>query len=160
MLRLFYGGIRCISPSPVCPPPPSPPSVVGSPTSHPASFLAAAPSVYVPPDRGASHRYPNEQGHYPYLRPVKAARYATISSVRVVPSGCAKFVLKFLVTVSSTPQGRLMMATMTSSMVKAASGMMYHLTAFHHCRPVTSWKLTTFGSWRQSASRVKCSASR
>ena len=83
--------------------------------------------------------------------------YATsttaIYSTHMVTSGSAKYALNYLATRSSSPQGHLLMAVMTSYRVEASLGAIS--TAYHLCCPVSIWNLETFGPWRQSASKAK-----
>ena len=85
-------------------------------------------------------------------------RAVAISFSCTFPSGAAKLALQSTATSSVTPQGRCLMAEMTTSMVEASSGAKYNSTIYHLYPLDTSWKLTTFGPWRQSDSTEKFSA--
>ena len=85
-------------------------------------------------------------------------RSSVISSVCVVPNGSAKFALKLPASRRSDLQVRLLMAVTMSSMVEVKSGAMYHPKTFHHFRQISSCNMKCFWTWRQSNSRVKCSA--
>ena len=82
----------------------------------------------------------------------EVATVTTISSLRFLPSGAARLVLKSLATSSAASRGRWPMAAKTRLMETASLGARNHPEMIQHRPTNATWKLITFRPFCCSAS--------